>query len=400
MRHYKTAFAVSMAFVLLGYSSFAIAGYSVTNLVSDSNALIPAKLEDPNLINPWGISFGDGATGFWFSDNNAGATTAYVLDANGNPHLDIFVGIPAPGSSPGGTPTGTVYNSNSSSFVINGFASSFIFDTEDGTIAAWRPGLTTANIAVDNSAAGAVYKGLAIATTSQGQQLYAANFNTGAINVFNSSFQPVINPSAFVDPNNPRPPAPGKVGYAPFNVQNINGKLYVTYALQDSQQHDDFSAPGNGFVDVYSTSGVLLQRLINPGGALDSPWGITTAPKSFGEFGGDLLVGNFGNSRINAFNPATGQFLGTLEDGSGSPLLLSNTTDVPGLWGLAFGDGNDGFDPNTLYFASGDNAQFDGLFGSIQPTAVPEPASLTLLGIGVMAVLRRSRRRPFPRVTV
>ena len=375
--------------------------YQVTNLISDSTALIPAKLQDPNLINPWGISFGTGAQGtpFWFSDNNGGVSTVYSLTASG-PQLQLLVPVPLPGApnvgTATGTPTGTVFNPAAGSFQYTSATSStmksasFIFDTEDGTIAAWANGETSATVVVDNSPGGAVYKGLALATnTSQGNLIYATNFNTGHVDVFGSSFQSITTSGTFTDPGNPRVPSPGVPGFAPFNIQNINGTLYVTFALQDSQQHDDFSASGNGFVDEFDTSGHFIKRLIT-GGALDSPWGITMAPSTFGKFANDLLVGNFGNSRINAFDPTTGAFLGTLTDGLGNPLLLSNTTDVPGLWGLAFGNGTAGFDPKTLYFSSGDNAQFDGLIGAINP--VPEPAAGCVLLALAPLLVRRHRR--------
>jgi uncharacterized protein (TIGR03118 family) len=391
-----------LASLALALTASAVRGqnYQVTNLVSDSTAIIPAKLQDPNLVNPWGISFGTGAQGtpFWLSDNNAGVSTVYSLTPSG-PQLQILVPVPLPGASnvgtSTGTPTGTVFNPttgfNFNSAATNSMQTAqFIFDTEDGTLAAWANGNSFATVVVDNSGQGAVYKGLALATgTSQGNLLYATNFNTGHIDVFDPSFHPIATAGTFTDPGNPKVPSPGTPGYAPFNVQNFNNTLFVTYALQDAAQHDDFSAPGTGFVDEYTTSGVFIKRLIT-GGALDSPWGLAMAPSTFGKFANDLLVGNFGNSRINAFDPTTGAFLGNVTDSLGNPALLSNATDVPGLWGLAFGNGTAGFDPNTLYFTSGDNAQFDGLFGAI--TAVPEPtAGGFLLGLAAFMVRRRHR---------
>jgi uncharacterized protein (TIGR03118 family) len=226
----------------------------------------------------------------------------------------------------------------------------------------------------------AVYKGLAIGSNGTGNLLYAANFASGKIDVFNSSFSPVSVPGGFTDPTMP-------TGFAPFDIKSINGQLYVTYAMQDAAKHDDVAGPGNGFVDVFDMNGNMVRRLVT-GGALNSPWGLAVAPSSFGAFGGDLLVGNFGDGTINAFNLTTGTLLGQLNNPDGSPVVNQ------GLWGLEFGNGVQGLDPNTLYFTAGipgpDNVEDHGLFGSI--TATPEPGSVLLMGAGLVSILLAIRR--------
>jgi uncharacterized protein (TIGR03118 family) len=293
-------------------------GYTQTNLVSDLAG--KAKVQDINLKNPWGISHGP-TTPWWVSDNNGNVATVY--DGNGTPFphppppgtVPLVVSIPAPGATTGGTPTGNVFNGKAGDFVVSDGtkkgSSPFIFATEDGTIVGWSPAVsfTQAFIAIDNSKVpnsdnGAVYKGLALAQTEAGQRLYAANFRAGTVDVFDSSFKPVHRPGAFTDRQVP-------AGFAPFGIQSIGDRVYVTYALQNAAKHDDVKGPGNGFVDVFSKEGKLLERLIRHG-RLNSPWGLTVAPKNFGEFSGDLLVGNFGDGRINAYDLRSGEFQGTL----------------------------------------------------------------------------------------
>jgi uncharacterized protein (TIGR03118 family) len=335
-------------------------GVVQTNLVSNLPGM--AQFTDPNLVNPWGLSYAPGGT-FWVSDNNAGVSSLY--NGQGQPQ-SLVVDIPSPGNPNGatGTPTGTVFNGGNGFVISNGTNSGpalFLFATEDGTIAGWNPSVssTQAVIAVDNStnptaANGAVYKGLAIGADVNHQTLlYAANFRAGTIDVFDQNFQPFTLPGGgFKDAKIP-------AGFAPFDIQNINGELYVTYAKQDATRHDDVAGLGNGFVDVFNTNGTLLTRLIS-GGQLDSPWGITMAPANFGSYSNDLLVGNFGNGRINAYAPGTGTFLGTLTDGAG------NMISINGLWALKFGNGGQAGPTNTLYFSAGINNESDGLFGSLQ----------------------------------
>jgi uncharacterized protein (TIGR03118 family) len=231
-------------------------------------------------------------------------------------------------------------------------------------------------LAVPNSAggSGAVYKGLAIATTGGQSLLYAANFHSGSVEVYDSSFHLVGN---FTDPNVP-------AGYAPFNVQTLNGKLYVTFALQDADKHDDVAGLGNGFVDQFNLDGTGLTR-IGSGGQLDSPWGLAIAPASFGDLAGDLLVGNFGDGTITAFDLATDSFVGDLLGGNGQPLVIGD------LWALTPGNGSAAGSTDAIYFTSGVAEEADGLFGSLTP--IPEPGSALLLVAGIGGMMAFVRRR-------
>jgi uncharacterized protein (TIGR03118 family) len=325
-----------------------------------------ARVLDPNLVNPWGISLSP--TGpFWFADNGSGVSD--LLDGRGQP-VPLVVSLPSAGHS-GGAPTGIVFN-GSAGFLIseNGVAapSRFLFATEDGTIAAWSALVdpTHALMAVDDSSAGAVYKGLATATDLNGRTfLYAADFGRGTVDVFDQAFKSVTDPGSFRDPDLP-------AGFAPFNIQNLNNFLYVTYAQQDAARHDDVRGAGHGFIDVYDTDGHLLRRLTSQG-ALNSPWGLTLAPARFGPFGGALLVGNNGDGHINAYDPVSGTFLGPLTDDSGVPIT------VPGLWALTFGNGHAGGASDTLFFTAGVGYEAHGLFGAIQ---APEKRGADTAGSG------------------
>jgi len=359
----------------------AIAGpfsYFQTNLVSDG--AVPANMIDPDLRNPWGISFGP-TTPFWIADNAAGLATLYAGDGT---KQGLVVTIPpAPGSPVGtqSTPTGTVFNGGSGTFLND----RFLFATEDGTIIGWQGSLGTSGaVRVDNSAGGSVFKGLAIA----GTRIYATDFANATVRVFDSSYAPVSLPGGFTDPNLPS-------GYSPFGIQNIGGSIYVTYALKQAGGNDDVPGPGFGFVDRYDTNGILLQRLVvgipgNPSSPLNAPWGMALAPAGFGDLGGLFLVGNFGDGLINAFDPVTGAFVSSLKDQNGIPFQND------GLWALTFGNNGPGFSSQTLYFTAGLNDETDGLFGSIASVA-PEPGTLLLVpgallvGLAV-AVARRSRQ--------
>jgi len=325
--------------------------YIQTNLVS--NGTIKAKRTDPNLLNAWGIAFFPGAP-FWIADNHAGVATLY--DGNGR-RFPLVVDIPPPPGSPKGTlsaPTGLVVN-NTLQFIIPGTGqqSLFIFDGEDGTLTAWSPMVkpTKAVVVVDNSKKDAIYKGLALGSNAKGNFLYAANFHAGTVDVFDSRFKPATLAGSFEDPNLP-------LGYAPFGIRNIDGDLFVTFAKQDAAKEDDDAGPGRGFVDVFDTDGNLIQRFATRG-TLNSPWGIARAPFDFGAFSGDILIGNFGDGRINAFHTG-GAFVGQLQDTHGAPIAID------GLWSLTFGGATQS-DPDTLYFTAGPNDEEDGLFGSIRP---------------------------------
>jgi uncharacterized protein (TIGR03118 family) len=335
--------------------------YIQTNLTSDLPGV--AQNLDPNLVNPWGIAFSS-TSPIWIADNHTGLSTVY--NGAGKPFPiagPLVVTIPPPNAdTPTASPTGIV-------FTNTGFGGShFIFATEDGTISAWSGG-TTAALEVDNSA-DAVYKGLARVGTT----LYATNFSAGTIDVFDTNFSPITVSGGFADHNIP-------AGFAPFDIENIGGMLYVTYAKQDAAKHDDVAGAGNGFVDVFDASGTLQKRLIS-NGPLNSPWGMAVAPAGFGSFANDLLVGNFGDGTINAFD-LDGNPLGELKDSNGNPIV------IPGLWALAFGNGANGTSTESLYFTAGipgsGQVEDHGLFGSIHAT--PEPASLwTCAGLFLMLV--------------
>ncbi len=370
-----------------------------TDLVSDLPGV--AAVADPNLVNPWGISE-SGASPFWISDNNAGVATLYQVPGASNTPVAVnplVVNIPTPVSTTGGTPTGTVFNTGlaSGAFPIT-------VATEDGTIAGWNPAVdptgrfggpsgasVQAAIAVDNSGnnftnpdpsqqTGAVYKGLAVATSgtpiiaadaNSTALLYASNFRAGNIDVYDASFSRVtaLPPGAFTDPNLP-------AGYAPFNVQVLDGKVYVSYARQNATKHDDVAGPHHGFVDVFNLDGTPglpggTTRLISRG-PLDSPWGLAIAPQGFGGLsnpnnGPVLLVGNFGNGHVNAFDATTGSRLGELKDPDGEPIKID------GLWALRVGNGGAGGASNTVYFTAGPFGESHGLFGSLATVAPGSP---------------------------
>jgi uncharacterized protein (TIGR03118 family) len=322
--------------------------YVQHNLVADQTGV--ADVTDPHLVNPWGISE-SAASPFWISDNHTGLTTLY----NGSGAITpLVVTVAAPAGTSVSAPTGQVFNNTTVFLLANGKPASFIFVTEDGTLSAWNGGATT-TIEADNSGKGAVYKGLALGANASGPLLYAANFNAGTVDVFDGKFAAATVTGGFKDAAIP-------AGFAPFNIANLGGKLYVSYAKQDSDKHDDVAGAGNGFVDVFDMDGTLQKHLIS-NGALNSPWGMTIAPATFGAFGGALLVGNFGDGWINAFDASAGTALGSLEDTHG------NTIAIEGLWALIFGNGKNGGDANTLYFTAGPGGESHGLFGSLATPA-------------------------------
>ena len=348
-------------------ASSALGAYTQINLVSDIPGL--ASHTDPNLKNPWGIS-ASATSPFWVSDAGTGVSTIY--DSAGNINARV-VTIPGPGVGPS-VPTGQIFNGTPS---FN--ADLFVFASARGTITGWRGVLgNTAEMLINNSSAGASYLGLANGTTGGNNYLYAADFGRGEIDVFTGvSITATTLAGLFKDPLLP-------VGYSPFNIQNLGGSLYVTYALKGADGKDAKGA-AHGVVDKYDLNGNLVSR-ITSGGVLNSPWGVALAPSSFGAFANDLLVGNLGDGTINAFDALTGAFVGTIQDGSGNPLVND------GLWGLQFGNGAAA---GTLYFAAGIQGETHGLFGAITP--VPEPATTGSIGaaalVGLCAVARLRRRR-------
>jgi len=369
------------------------AGFVETDLVAnkkplmDTNGIVHNAVNvDTNLQNPWGVGTSQ-TSPFWVSDNGAGVSTLY--NTAGTP-LPLVVSIPGPAPADpmgnDGTPTGLVFNIalSAGAFAISGVNSGgiattlpsvFLFATEDGTILGWNPGVAPsaagftgpngasahAIIAVPAGGAapnGAVYKGLAMAmigaAPNQTPLLYATNFHAGTVEVYNASFHPATLPAgAFVDPGLPR-------GYAPFNIAVLNGKVFVTYAVQNAEAHDDVAGQGHGIVDTFNLDGTKLVRFAQHG-QLDSPWGVAVAPASFGAFAGDILIGNFGNGHINVFDPTTGEFLDKLRNSHGQAIVID------GLWTLKVGNGGNGGDSDKVYFTAGPNDESDGLFGSLAP---------------------------------
>jgi uncharacterized protein (TIGR03118 family) len=313
--------------------------YKKRNLVSDIDGV--ARITDPNLDNPWGLSSGP-TTPLWVADNGTGVSTLYSGGVQGSAPMIVPLVV----TIPGGAPTGNVFNPTTG-FQVNGAPARFIFDSEAGTITAWNAG-TAAQTVVPSS--GAEYKGLTLAGDGSHARIYAADFPGAKIDVFDSSFKPVTTSGGFVDPNLPK-------GYGPFNVQELAGRIVVAYAQIDPQTGDEVAGPGKGFVDVYDKDGNLLRRLISNGN-LNAPWGLVLAPQHFGQFSGDLLVGNFGDGAINAYDPRTGQFEGMPKNKDGNPIKIN------GLWALRFGNGTFGT-PTTLIFSAGIGDEDHGLLGEI-----------------------------------
>jgi uncharacterized protein (TIGR03118 family) len=332
--------------------------YAQHNLISDVPGL--ADHTDSNVVNAWGLDASP-TSPWWIADNGSGKATLYNVSSGA---ISFFT-VPGAGGAQG-NPTGLVFNGGAGFVVDNGVgtpsAARFIFSSEDGTISAFKGNPIVTVVPNANAPAhGAIYKGLAIDSRTAGQFLYATDFHNGKVDVFDSSFHAVTLAGTFTDPALPP-------GFAPFGIQEIGGTLYVTYALQDEDQEDDVPGPGNGFVDAFDTSGNLIHRVASMG-ELNSPWGLAVAPAGFGRFSGDLLVGNFGNGRIHAFDPARqtpdGEFeaVGLLHSAGGRPI------QIDGLWALQFGHGTSASSANglttTLFFTAGPSDEDHGLFGSL-----------------------------------
>jgi uncharacterized protein (TIGR03118 family) len=339
--------------------------FQQTNLVSNISTE-GAQLVDVNLQNPWGLALSP-TSPLWAADNNSGVATLYSIPPGGTSVTKVGLTVNIPGgrasTSDGPSPTGQVFNPTTG-FVVTSPSGSgpaaFIFDSESGQITAWNPtadpitsGLSTGTL--EYSSPTAVYKGLTLVTGDNGTFVYAANFHDGTVDVFNSQFQLVQMPGGFTDPSIP-------AGYAPFGIQDLNNLIYVTYAKQDAQKHDDVAGPGHGFIDVYTPDGFLVERLASRG-TLNAPWGMAIAPSSFGRLAGMLLVGNFGDGRINVFNPFTpNRFLGQLKDQQGRAITIQD------LWALTVGTASTG-GTGTVLFSAGIHHENDGLLGSINPAS-------------------------------
>jgi uncharacterized protein (TIGR03118 family) len=327
-----------------------IGHYVQRNLVSDVPGA--AQLTDPNLVNAWGLGFGP-ATPAWISDNGTDVSTLYSGASATAPDPAI---VPLVVSIPGGAPTGLVFNPSTTAFRLtpaDNSAARFLFSSEAGVISGWNPNVPAAGSTqaqVEATVPGAIFKGLAIADTAAGPRIYATDFHHGSVDVWDAGFTPVTRPGAFQDPAIPR-------GFAPFGIQTTAGGIVVTYAKQDADAEDDVAGRGNGFVDVFSTDGVLLRRFAAHG-PLNSPWGVAQAPQGFGAASGALLIGNFGDGRIDAYDPVSGRFLGALRGDRGRRI------DIDGLWALEFGNGVIGT-PQTLLFTAGPDDEAHGLFGTV-----------------------------------
>jgi len=336
--------------------------YRQINLVSDQKGKAPLK--DPDLVNAWGLAASPGTNAspgspLWVADNGSDKATLYAAGSTAN----TVSKVPLTVNVTGAAPTGQVFNSDPNAFIVsdshgNSGPALFLFDTENGTIDGWASNVnpngtnpsTVTEVGRDNGA-NAVYKGLATATVKGKTYLYATNFRSGRVEAYDSTFTPVELPGGlFVDPGLPS-------GYGPFGIAEIKGMLYVSFAKQDATLHDDVAGSGHGFVDVFTNNGKFVRRLVSRG-ALDSPWGMALAPASFGQFGGDLLVGNFGNGLINVYNPNNGAHLGVLRQSNGVPI------QIDGLWGLMFGNGN-AAKTNQLVFSAGPSDESHGLLGKI-----------------------------------
>jgi uncharacterized protein (TIGR03118 family) len=336
-----------LALVMFALVSLPATAQIFTPTILTSDIPNVGNFNDTNLVNPWGL-VATPKSPWWVSDNGSGLATLY--DGTGSPQK-LVVQIPQWDGTPGGAPDGIVFNSTTD-FAIGGNATHFLFATEDGTVQGWSSGTSTV-ISPVNNFPNAVYKGLAIGSAGGANYLYVADFRGGAVAVFDTNFAPhSFGPGAFVDPSIPS-------GFAPFNVANIgNGNLAVTYAKQDAAKHDDVAGLGNGYVDIYNTSGVLQMRLPHVV-YLNSPWAVVVAPASgFGGFSGDILVGQFGSGAIVAYTPG-GRFVGLLFDPAALPLRIES------LWGLGFGNGAGSGPTTTLYFTAGTFAEAHGTFGTI-----------------------------------
>jgi uncharacterized protein (TIGR03118 family) len=327
--------------------------YVQHNLVSDTGE-IPAVLHDTHLINSWGIA-ASSTSPWWIANADSGFSTVYNTSGP-LPALQLLVTVP-------GEPTGTVFNGGSGFQLVSGVTTSaarFLFASEDGTISGWNPtvDLAQAMVVFTSPNPGASYKGLAIAlNTARGDVLYAADFHNAHVDIIGADLHLVDAPGAFVDPNLP-------AGYAPFGIQNINDRIFVAYAKQDEDAEEEVAGEGLGYVDVFDSAGGFIRRVASRG-ALNAPWGIALAPANFGRFSGDLLVGNFGNGRINAFDGQTFEPRGHLKRPDHKPIVID------GLWGIGFGNGGGAGPATTLFFAAGPDEETHGLFGRLDlaPTA-------------------------------
>jgi len=356
-------FGVSIALALPA----AATSFTVVNLVTDDQSANAAQITDPNLKNAWGISYSP-TSPFWVSSNEVGLAVLYRVDPLSNATTKQGLEVTIPGA---GNVTGQVFNPASAG---NFNGDLFLFVSEDGTISGWKGSLGTNAEVLQLSSATNSYKGAAIAVIGTDAYLYAADFAGNQVDILKGNAAAPDLAGSFTDPGIPS-------GFAPFNIQNLGGTLYVTYA-KVGPDGDDESGPGNGFVSAFDLHGNFLGR-VGSDGTLNSPWGLARAPASFGQFAGDLLVGNFGDGRINVFDTTTDTFIGQLLGAGGIPLAID------GLWGLIPGNDGGAGNSQSIYFSAGPGDEEHGLFGVL---AVPEPATAALIGLSIM-VLGVARRR-------
>ncbi|SHL69184.1 TIGR03118 family protein [Nitrosospira sp. Nsp11] len=370
VRSFLPSLTAGVVISLLSIPAWAVP-FTATGLVTDNQALNPAQLTDPGLKNAWGMAYAPNGP-FWVSSNGAGTSPLYSVDpaTHATAKLQLTVSIP------GGGVTGQVFNSTAS---FNG--NRFLFVSENGSVSGWRPALGTTGLINAETIAPAstdnIYKGAAIGSVAGQDYLYAANFKAGTVDVYKGTTSAPALTGSFTDPSLP-------AGYAPFNVQNLNGSLYVTYALQDVAKEDEVAGLGLGFVDRYNLNGDFAERVAS-GGTLNAPWAVATAPSSFGPMAGDLLVGNFGDGHINIYDPNTHAFLGQVLDASNRPLA------VDGLWALSPGNDMMAGSSHLLYFTAGPNEEAHGLFGVLTPVPEPSTYAMMLVGLGVLGLLIRRR---------
>ena len=361
------ALVVALALAATGLASHAVE-VSVTNLVTDDASAHPAQLTDPGLVNAWGLSYSP-TSPFWVSSNGGGTSTLYRV----NPATQATTKVPLTVTIPGaGNVTGQVFNGGGAG-QFNG--DPFLFVSEDGTVSGWRGSLGTTAEAL--ASVNGIYKGAALASVGGNSYLYAADFGRGAIDVFKGNVGAANLTGSFTDAALP-------LGYVPFNVQALAGSLFVTYARRDGSSTDETAGAGFGYVDRYDLQGNLLGRVAS-GGVLDAPWGLAIAPTSFGALAGALLVGNFGDGRINAYDLATDSFLGQLSGADGRALAID------GLWALSVGNDGGAGSSQSLYFTAGPDDESHGVFGVMQ--TVPEPRGVAMLAAGLLLLGWRATRR-------